>query len=47
MPSVDDIRENALPMPVYTAAGDVANTCILVCDECEISKLTCDRENTL
>lgn len=30
MPSVEDIRVNALPMPVYTAAGDVANTCIRV-----------------
>ena len=29
-PSVDDIRVNAFPMPVYTAAGEVANTCIRV-----------------
>jgi hypothetical protein len=30
MPSVDDIRVNAFPTPVYTAAGDVAKTCIRV-----------------
>ena len=30
-PSVDDIRVKALPSPVYTAAGEVANTCIRVC----------------
>lgn len=29
-PSVEDIRVNALPIPVYTAAGEVANTCIRV-----------------
>ncbi len=35
MPSVDDIRVNAFPTPVYTAAGDVANTCIRVCKKQE------------
>lgn len=30
-PSVEDMRVNAFPMPVYTAAGEVANTCIRVC----------------
>lgn len=30
MPSVDDIRVNAFPTPVYTPAGDAANTCIRV-----------------
>jgi hypothetical protein len=30
-PSVADIRLNALPMPVYIAAGDVVKTCIRVC----------------
>ena len=30
MPSVDDIRLKAFPIPVYTAAGDVAKTCIRV-----------------
>jgi hypothetical protein len=30
-PSVDDIRVKALPIPVYIAAGDVANTCMRVC----------------
>ena len=29
-PSVEDIRVNALPIPVYTAAGEVENTCIRV-----------------
>jgi len=32
-PSVDDIRVKALPRPVYTAAGEVANTCIRVCTD--------------
>ncbi len=31
MPSVADMRVNAFPTPVYTAAGDVAKTCIRVC----------------
>ena len=31
-PSVADIRLNALPMPVYIAAGDVVKTCIRVCE---------------
>jgi hypothetical protein len=31
MPSVEDIRVKAFPMPVYTAAGEVAKTCIRVC----------------
>jgi hypothetical protein len=30
MPSVDDIRVKAFPIPEYTAAGEVANTCIRV-----------------
>jgi len=30
-PSVADIRLNALPMPVYIAAGDAVKTCIRVC----------------
>jgi hypothetical protein len=30
-PSVEDIRVKALPMPVYIAAGEVANTCMRVC----------------
>lgn len=30
IPSVDDIRVKAFPIPVYTAAGDVAKTCIRV-----------------
>ena len=30
-PSVEDIRVKAFPIPVYTAAGEVANTCIRVC----------------
>jgi len=29
-PSVEDIRVKALPIPVYIAAGDVANTCMRV-----------------
>lgn len=29
-PSVEDIRVKAFPIPVYTAAGEVANTCIRV-----------------
>ncbi len=31
-PSVDDIRVKALPIPVYIAPGEVANTCIRVCN---------------
>lgn len=30
IPSVEDILVNAFPIPVYTAAGLVANTCIRV-----------------
>lgn len=30
-PSVAEIRVNAFPMPVYTAAGEAVKTCIRVC----------------
>ena len=30
IPSVDDIRVKAFPIPEYTAAGEVAKTCIRV-----------------
>jgi len=30
-PSVEDIRVKAFPIPVYIAAGEVANTCMRVC----------------
>ena len=30
-PSVEDIRVKAFPIPVYTAPGEVANTCMRVC----------------
>jgi len=32
-PSVEDIRVKAFPIPVYAAAGEVANTCMRVCNE--------------
>jgi hypothetical protein len=44
-PSVEDIRVNALPIPVYIAAGEVANTCIRVLShESEHSKRVQENE---
>ena len=41
IPSVDDIRVNALPMPEYTAAGEAAKTCIRVCTYTRTQHMKC------